>query len=1030
MKSGLLGIGRSGDDAQTRAYSVDGDFIWMPTNLTDKGEIAKDPVTGAERSNQRIGFCWTGINTVDPEYSAAAALTQKVYTNYEFEHVGWLDVDATGVEREECSPFALLNGGYIVGETANDDVATWNAEAYKNDKGEQGTKYQTDRDKENRRAIGTYKNGKLNLGSGLFKTENSDVFEGEYLVYFPYTDGFTKGQILATQPDHFDIDVAENRFATLSRYAFSIGRVPHYNGGQSLEKISTSTLSSFAGVRLYNTSTTTQSNNIKKVIFYANESGFLFEQDLDAKACVEAIKNDTPLNENVYYKSGTTTAKASDTNAIYATLKNDDKDYATVSSNVNKGVSTAVNVYFPVLPQTIENMTVVLIDDQDKTYVKEVETPMTFKSGANASIEIDLKDAKFENKYMVVDEATLFSAIKNIQKSGDKLAENTIQLLRNVRIENVATTYGDNVVTFDKDIRIMTKCPEEKGVGISLAAGQKMFILSQDATNEAKLTFEVPVTVEGAGCCDEDVARLAVHATSLATTNVEFTKIINHGALALANGDGEVVVNVKKELVNEFDEWAIDKKKTADAAQLFLLGENSEIEIKTLTNKGTITASPVALAVATTDWTKTVSEETGKLTEESFTDRRVVASIGTLTNTVSTGVKNANVNAGGVVNIQGFAELIVGTLNNASETAVIKTLNVVDGEANTTKDGRLTLTGASTNNGIIDNNGVTNLEAAPMENNGLLLDQLSGQLGGQYIDNGSGSGISRTYGDLEYKTDLPVKGMYVSKVATKERLNFTLTDAVASASVNVIEFVAMEGAVNLAEVDPNDVLGDKDVYVSFGDEGLVLKAFDVNTYEEVVDPTDPSKTKKVYNSIAKSFGHCVTVRSTSVLKVKDGLLSTESDVNVEKNGEFIVQSIIDGDKSEITIGGNLNNSGTAIHQGNSLTISKDLKNETDATFTSQKQFAVKGSVETAGTFDSNGTPNTVGVNFSQTAGKTTFAYKTTTTITGQFSCSAGASFLREALGVSGQYRATVNVGSLGELKGSNQGGGWPTVMRN
>ena len=75
-----------------------------------------------------------------------------------------------------------------------------------------------------------------------------------------------------------------------------------------MEKISTRTLSSFAGVKLYN-SAISGTNNIKKVIFYANETGFLFEQDLDAKACVEAITNSKPLGEEVYYKDGTTLSK-------------------------------------------------------------------------------------------------------------------------------------------------------------------------------------------------------------------------------------------------------------------------------------------------------------------------------------------------------------------------------------------------------------------------------------------------------------------------------------------------------------------------------------------------------------------------------------------------------------------------------------------------------------------------------------------------------------------------------------------------
>lgn len=1027
VKSGLLGIGYGAGNAETRAYSVDGRFIWMPTALKADGSIDADPITGAARSNQRIGFCWTGINNEDPEYSAATSLSQKVYTNYEFEHVGWLDKNATGVEKEECAPFALTNGGYIVGETVNGDVATWQSNPYTSTNGS-GTNYQTKDD--GQYAIGEYANGELNLGSGLFKTENSDVFEGEYLVYFPYNDGFTKGQILAAQPDHFDIDVNLNRFTTLSRYAFSIGRVNHYAGGQSLEKISTRTLSSFAGVKLYN-SAISGTNNIKKVIFYANETGFLFEQDLDAKACVEAITNSKPLGEEVYYKDGTTAVKTNDTNAIYATLTNNGTEYATVSTSANGSLNNALKVYFPVLPQTVNNLTVVLINDEDKTYAYQAGA-VKFESGKDNSIAIDLKGANFESKYMVVDEETLFSALENIKSHGSTTETNTIQLLRSVRIEDVMShaPYVGNLGTmfFDKDINIMTLCkPNAKGeeVGLTLAAGQEMYIKSMDATGEAKLTFNVPFTVEGAGCCDADVARLSVGSTASGIANIEFTKIINNGALALANVAGKKATIKVGELVNAYDEWALDKGKTLDAAQLFLLGNTqSDIEIGTLTNKGMVTASPVTVGKPGcvvsgagknwTSWKDYVDGAISTLDKTSFTIRPVVATIETLTNEVSVGTKDPTLNKGGEINIEGFAELVVNALTNTSETAIIKTLNVKDGEANTTIDGRLTLTGASTNNGIIDNNGVTNLVGQPMQNNGLLIDQLSGQLGGQYIENGTGTGLSRTYHSLKYETDLPVKGMYVSKVATNQRLNFTLTDEVTSASVNVIEIVGSDVFFfNLENVDPNNVLKDKDVYVAADAKQIAFKALD-----------------SAGKATEKSFGHCVTVRSNSTLNVKDGLLSTVNDVNVEENAIFKVDAKNNADKSEITIGGDLNNAGTTTHKADILTVKNDLNNEATASFTSDNRFVVEGNVETAGIFDSNGTPNAVTGNFDQTAGNTTFAFKTTTTVDGQFSCAAGASFLREALGTSGDYRATVNVGGLGELKGNNNGGGWPTVKRN
>ena len=78
------------------------------------------------------------------------------------------------------------------------------------------------------------------------------------------------------------------------------------------------------------------------------------------------------------------------------------------------------------MPQTIKGLTVVLINEEDKSYVHNVGD-WKFKSGEDNSIEIDLSGATFENKYMVVDEETLFSAMENIKKAKGTDEEYTIQ---------------------------------------------------------------------------------------------------------------------------------------------------------------------------------------------------------------------------------------------------------------------------------------------------------------------------------------------------------------------------------------------------------------------------------------------------------------------------------------------------------------------------------------------------------------------------------------------------------------------------
>lgn len=165
-----------------------------------------------------------------------------------------------------------------------------------------------------------------------------------------------------------------------------------------------------------------------------------------------------------------------------------------------------------------------------------------------------------------------------------------------------------------------------------------------------------------------------------------------------------------------------------------------------------------------------------------------------------------------------------------------------------------------------DNSGAE-INITTLENKGLFIDQLSGQVGGYPVINGQGDGNNMTYEGVIYATDLKVKGIYVSKVASAERLNFALTDAVEEPSTNVVEILDMDAKYyDLSKVDPNNKLQDKDVYVAAG-KPILFKALGADNKGE-----------------EKYFGHCVTVRSESSLLVKDGVLKTQGDVNVGSLG--------------------------------------------------------------------------------------------------------------------------------------------------
>lgn len=1014
VEAGLLGVARDNGDAETRVYSPEGEFVWMPTELAANGALT------ANRLNQKIGLCWTGRDA--DGYGATEQLSEKVYTNYEFEHVGWLDQAASAPITNPCAVNELMNGAFIVGEgdpkasfegdyTGGSEVvkARFNQYYY----GETEGRYSKTNHKES--------TGFLDLDRGVFKTNNASVFQGEYLVYYPYTKAFTKGQILANLPQTFTVDVTKDRYAAASDSSFSIGYIKQYNGGSSAAGLDAKTLNGFLIVKLYNASLSGNAavdKTIKKVVFYSESNGIVYRQDLNAKKCVEDLAD----NGEIDSKNGELfidNANKKVTNALVANMVTGVTEGATIKGTKDEPTKPAEYTWvaLPVLPQKIEGLKVILIDDEDKSLEIDMSTQGQIASYGTQIKEINLYGQEFKNEYLAVDERSFISAMAKIKESGSKSINkdaNKVKLLRDIELtlgNNVADYKGNgkymgeyNSLFFDRNITIYSNANAK----LILKSGTKMHIKNLGSVitgtgvdKTPVLTVNVPMVIEGTECCGQKVAKLSIGGARKVAEpcTVEMNNgIENRGTLALGNNaDGYSSISIKGGLKNVYDSYVGTRKLTTDAATVYLLGGhtsgNASISIDEVENDGNIYSWASAVDIWNYPNVQKFADDNTGLT------RVVNSTIGTLVNN-------------NVVQIGERTLMTVGSKFENNADALVKTY----GQSYSATDGRLDVKATSSvNAGVMDNNGVVNFTGTNMKNSGLFIDQLSGQVGGKYVDNGNGDGCSMTYNDLTYKTDLLVEGIYVSKVATKERLQFALTDAVESNSVNVLEILDCENEYyyNLAVVDPQDKLKGKDVYIN-SKNVITFKSWEQGESDKI--------------AVANSFGHCVTVRSGKTLQVMDGLLSTVNNVVVETGANFIPKANNEADKSEITIGGNLENAGTTTHGANILIIKKDLVNY--AKFTSNNNFNVEGNVSTSGTFDSNGALNTVSNNFTQqgNSSNSTFAAQTTTTINGTFNCLDGK-FEREGLDGGTNYRATVNVGVLGETNGRTTTA-WPTEMHN
>ena len=974
---GLLGITRGGNDAATRAYSPVGNFVWMPESLNDDGSIK-------DNSNQKIGLCWTGRNTLHPEYGATTSLGENVFTNYEFEHVGWLDEKATVPATDDCSTNGVDNGAFIKNlgnpEAKFEGKLTTGRynEYYVSDERGEGAKgaYAKTGHKES--------TGVLDLNKGLFRTRCQSVFEGEYLVYFPYTSEFINGPIIAHQPTSFEVNTEDDVYTNVSKYAFSLGLAEHYEGGIETARLQTRTLSSFALIDLTNTGENNKS--VKQVILYSKSKGLLYQAAINTGAAVEKLENlsgENITDGNGYFIQNP--EKELKTNAIYANLKDGKKDFGSEEDNsvlVSGKTEEAIRIALPVLPQTVNDLQLILTNRLDQSEVINIG-PAEFESNSPKIFSVDLKDITFKNNYVVVDETSLYSVLEKIRSNGDANNENRIQMLNDITLENVCNMSDkdelNSRIFFDKDIRIWSEYAETK---LILAPEKRLSIMSLN--DEAVLNVDVDVLIKGMDCCGKTVARMSIGGTQAHVCKVNFNgTVTNEGSLALGNNAEKNTEVYVKKLVNQYDEYAEDKNKTENAATLYLVGGQnhgeSTITIDELQNAGIVKSIATSI-----EYYNTVDPVIENEKNDNRNTRVVSTSIGTLNNT-------------GEINLDVRTRMeVTEVMKNADAEALIFING--DGHSNTT-DGYLNITASEvTSAGTMDNRGVVNFVKSPLTNTGLFIDRTSGQLGAMEVQNGTRSGAgtvtAKTYAGTEdvYETDLNVEGIYVAQVHTDKRFRFVMTDAVVEKSTVIVEVLANgdnEGGEKitsypgyyLSYIDPNDKLSTKDVYVKTGGDCR---------FRTGLEPDEEG------NELSKALGDCVTVFEDSKLILPDGIYEAKN---------------------------------LTVNSGAEATTAKEAKLVVNNDFTLEGGFLSSGTfdienviVENTGNFDSDGTPN-VAENFT-TAGTVTFAANTETTINGWFTSTAG-SFTREGVDGDTYSRATVNADDL-DIQGGKSEGGWPT----
>lgn len=681
LPDNYLLAGMMGGDAATRSIYNETAFAWLPF----------DGVTPDE-----IGLCWRG-----GEYTSNGSV---VYTNYKFTHYGWLGKDEVKPDLD-CNG-KLLNGQEFtnLGSNQSDLLA--------------GNWAVVDASK--------YPDLKVDAKNGLFHTDNSTIFKGDYIVYYPYNDKFAEvGNIPATAPANIKRDINgltdKNYTKELAKEVFVAGTMNGVDGGQQNGVFSTNFVSGGIVVKIKNTGT--GDLNIHKVILLA-DNGFATEVKLDAAKIAAGAKGAALYAEE----------PSEFANTLVAEFYDSSKSYAQADLKIKP--SETQRVAFAVLPTTtstaLKNAKVLLVNKQGNSYLVEtnLQKLVSLAEGWNV-IEVSAKPANFERVAYAYDTESLIQELIKHNPGQAVGKGQTINVLNKITLDpeySFKMNYGN-----DAEGKLVNKFKRSDrsiyigedltltGKGSIVVPANLQLVFKSVGTEDKPVTvkFDVPVITENKGCCGGYNGTIVFRTASMKYGKYEFSKIQNEGTIYLGSDlNGAVNITVD-ELVNNgglVNAYGVNKDEAEKSSQVTINKlTNTYVERDTETDAEKVNNGRVNIVAKFWD-PKTEQKEAAPAN----LSKCMNVTIGELTNN-----KDAYVLVGKRTYLD-----VAGSSNNAGKIKV-ETASVNDN----TKDGQMHIDGSISNTGLIENYGVINNEGrlANANENGEIVDHVGCQFGGNKI---------------------------------------------------------------------------------------------------------------------------------------------------------------------------------------------------------------------------------------------------------------------------------------------------------
>lgn len=506
-----ISASKGGNEAATRGQWIEAqngtdkflNYAWWPNYVYND----KKTPAGYDAVRDEIGLCWVG-----------QSVGTNVYTNYRFQHAGWLNEDETTAEISPCEPYNIENGY----ELKND--LSWNgSDRYKLNDGDKLGSNALDLLKGQYKAEGNQYLANIggtnrNLNSAFFRTPSETLFKGDYIAYLPFTPEMTEaGAVLAHSPEEVTVlldETATNesdkniRYAHLGSEMFMYAYAPDLVGGTQASNFSFKHLSGLIRIKAkadfskWNNAGDEGLSGITSITLVDAAGKFVTEVGLDASKIV-AEGNGASTGAALYVPG---TAKY--TNMLTAHIDND-------NSNVVQGQTSEISIYIPALPTTTGQLSVVLYNhDLKLSAVYDVNaSSIEVKPGQVTTIEMGMIDIEDFTQKVVTTEKALYQLVGT---NGTAKAGDIIRLMGDIKLgtlsSNDANTGDGNASSLSTGWRLNN--------AVTLNGGKVVVPANFTWTIGADATVNSDIEIENKGCCEKNngVLKIGTNAKSQKTT--------------------------------------------------------------------------------------------------------------------------------------------------------------------------------------------------------------------------------------------------------------------------------------------------------------------------------------------------------------------------------------------------------------------------------------------------------------------------------------------------------------------------------